>query len=237
MRKVLSVVAIALVSSVPLLAQQAVPPPSAAPRPSPATAPTTPLPPNVKAPSVTPRTVTVPPGRSAASIPAPEVGFATSQVAAQGQQGQTPRPGQNATPAPPAAASTVSQATSWQNVAIEVTILDWLTADMQTKKTVSMLILDGRSGQVRSSNEGYINIDASPSIRPDGRIYLRLTVAYLPYLTAQQSQQTGNTVGRTDFSESLSVVVNDGKPITLSQAADPRGDRKVSLQVTASVIK
>ena len=109
-------------------------------------------------------------------------------------------------------------------------------ADLQSKKSVSMLILDGLSGQVRSSaGEGLINIDARPTIRPDGRIYVQLIIEYRPELTQQQLQQTG---GRTAlYSESLALLVTDGKPVMASQSADPRSDRRVSIEVTASVIK
>ena len=75
---------------------------------------------------------------------------------------------------------------SWQNVKIDVAITDSLTAEQQTKKTVTVLVLDGRAGQVRSwGNREVINVDVSPTIRPDGRIYLRLTLEYLPEVSVQ----------------------------------------------------
>jgi hypothetical protein len=100
-----------------------------------------------------------------------------------------------------------------------------------------MLIMDGRSGQIRSTSDGgLINIDASPSVRPDGRIYLRLTVEYRPELSAAQAQQAG-TSRIAQFNESLALIVANGKPILASQSADPRSDRKVSLEVTATVAR
>ena len=39
------------------------------------------------------------------------------------------------------------------------------------------------------------------------------------------------------FSESLNLLVADGKPIVASQSADPRSDRKVTIEVTATVLK
>ena len=230
MRNVLFVTAIVFASLAPLRAGQQAPPtpPPSRPSPTPATAPSTVPPPNVKPPSTTPPKVSVPPGGEVPSVPVPSTRFAPAPD-------QTPRPGStpNAPPVPAGAA----QNTSWQNVRLEVTISDSLNVDTQTKKTVSMLILDGRNGQVRSiSDGGLINIDANPQVRPDGRIYVRLTVEYRPELNAQQAQQAG-TSRVAQFNESLALVVTDGKSIVASQSADPRSDRKVTLELTASILK
>jgi len=83
---------------------------------------------------------------------------------------------------------------------------------------------------------GVLNVDAAPTIRPDGRIYLRLTVEYQPELTQEQMTQAGS--GRTGYlNESLYIVISEGKPVTVSQSADPRNDRRVMMEVTATVIK
>ena len=128
--------------------------------------------------------------------------------------------------------------TSWQNVKLEIKISDSLNAGSpENGKVVSMLILDGRSGQVRStSDSGVINVDARPTIRPDGRIYLQLGMEYRPELTTQMAQQGG---GRNIamYNETLNLVVSDGKPIIASQSADPRSDRKVVIEITATVVK
>jgi hypothetical protein len=65
---------------------------------------------------------------------------------------------------------------------------------------------------------------------------VQLTIEYRPELSGQQMQQAGNR-SAAFFSESLALLVVDGKPVLASQSADPRGDRKVSVEVTASVIK
>jgi len=157
----------------------------------------------------------------------------------------TPPPGQKTPPQPvpgmpqspgltlPARAE---PATSWQNVKLDVTITDSLSADQQTRKMVSMLVLDSRAGQVRSAGgNAVINIDATPTILRDGRIYLRLTLEYQPELTAQQ--RTGVSSPLAMFNESLSLVVPDGKPIVASQSSDPRSERKVAVEIVATVVK
>jgi hypothetical protein len=156
-------------------------------------------------------------------------------VSAQTPQASTP----GATPPPGRAPGNFQGSTrdsSWQNVKLDVAITDSIAADSQSRKSVSMLVLDGRSGQVRSnSGVGVINVDAIPSVRPDGRIYLQLTLEYQPELSAQQTAQNGRAV--TMFNESLSLVIADGKPTVASQSSDPRSDRKVTVEVTATVVR
>ena len=128
--------------------------------------------------------------------------------------------------------------TSWQNVKVDVGISDAITVDTQHNKTVSLLCLDGNSGQVRShSGEALINIDARPAIRPDGRIYLQLILEYRRDLTGGTAPEPGAPRMTSGFSESLNLLVLDGKPIVASQSADPRSDRKVTVEVTATVLK
>jgi len=236
MRKVFFVTAILLASIVPAGASQQAPAQAPAQVPPPSLPQTAP-PPSTPRPGVT-------------GLPAPPSGVGTPAPAQTpaGPRGAapTPRPGGTPggyVPAAPTAPAAMSQATSWQNIKVEVAISDSLYADVQSKKTVSMIILDGRAGQVRSTGgDGLINVDARPAVRPDGRIYLQLSVEYRPELTNQQSQQVrtaqpGEALRITTFSESLALIVSDGKPILASQSADPRSDRKVSLEVTATVVK
>jgi hypothetical protein len=155
---------------------------------------------------------------------------------------QTPRPappagevpvqpvpgGQSARQTPPSAATMPApQQSVWQNIKLDITITDAASATTQLRKVLSLYIADGRQGQVRSQSEqGLINIDARPQVRPDGKtILMQLTVEY-------RQGVSGST-----FSESLAAMVVDGKPIVLSQTADPNGDRKVSVEVLATIQK
>jgi hypothetical protein len=154
-----------------------------------------------------------------------------AQTASQGQQPPpTPAPtAQGQRPAaPPAAGSPATpQASTWQNIKLDITITDAASTSPQIRKVLSLYIADARQGQVRSQNEqGLINVDARPQVRPDGRtILLQLTVEYRP-------DARGSL-----FSESLSALVVDGKPLMLSQTVDPSGDRKVSVEVLATIQK
>src|SRR5262245_11394062 len=101
----------------------------------------------------------VPPAVQQAGLPPPSV--STPQA--------TPPPSRNQTPAPPGVPM-MPPGGNWRNVKLDITISDSIVADTQTKKVISMMVADGRGGQIRSSSsEGLINIDARPMINSDGR--------------------------------------------------------------------
>lgn len=168
-------------------------------------------------------------------------------------QGQTPPP--QAPQAPQAAQAPRRLPT--QNVRIDVTITDSMGSGT-AKKTVTMLVADARSGQVRSSMQipqpmgppisstggtvvpapySYtnisLNVDATPEVLPDGRIFITMNVQYTP----DAAQEPGGSRRPGSLNEALSVVLTDGKQTLISQSADPQGDRKVVLELTASVVK
>lgn len=142
-----------------------------------------------------------------------------------------------------------------QNVKVDLTITDTFGAGT-TKKTVTLLVADGWSGRVRSSNEVQvpypggpgpaqftmrtitINVDCTPIVRESNRIQMNLTIEYVPELSTMNAT-TPNTrdVKPANINESLTVLVNDGKPTLLTQSADPATDRRVTVEVTATVVK
>jgi hypothetical protein len=124
-----------------------------------------------------------------------------------------------------------------QNVRVEVALTDSLPTDGPSKRIVTMMVVDNNAGQIRSQGPGNysLNVDASPHIRPDGKIFLMLTLYYVPEPAASQSG--GGVRQPATLNESVSVIVADGKATIISQSADPRGDRKVTVEVTATAVK
>ena len=207
MKRLVKICLAVALAATPVAAQQTAPPP------------TTPI---VTQPVPTAPTQTPPPGQGRGT-PTPTPTPPTTPPPAQA-------PGQNQPRAEPPS--------SWQNVKIDIVVVDSGTPEPQNRKSVSMLVLDGRSGAVRSfaGNSSHINVDASPTIRADGMIYLRVTFEYRIDVSGQQPQPAPNAYN-INFSESLYLVVPDGRPVTASQAADPRSDRKVTVEITATVQK
>jgi hypothetical protein len=138
-----------------------------------------------------------------------------------------------------------------QNVRIDVAITDTF-GTAPTHKIVTLLVGDLRTGRIRSSlnvaaggaagsgtNPYYrdigINVDATPEVRSDGRILLQLNVQYTPDrpdVAAGAAEQKP-----ADINESLTTLFQDGKATLVSQSADPQSDRKVTLEVTATVVR
>jgi hypothetical protein len=58
---------------------------------------------------------------------------------------------------------------------------------------------------------------------------------YLP--TTRLSAQEEGEPGLTSWNERLSVILESGKPMVVSQAADPTSDRKITVEVTATILK
>ena len=77
-----------------------------------------------------------------------------------------------------------------------------------------------------------LNVDARPLVSIDGPIQLEVTLNYSPPADKDSSKQRP-----TGINQSQTVVLQSGKPLTISQAADPITDRKVIVEVKATVLK
>jgi hypothetical protein len=136
---------------------------------------------------------------------------------------------QNASPSKPDEARPVSTA----NIQIQVAIADYVDSAPPTKKAVSMIVADGTFGRMRSSTSNVsptLNVDAFPRLN-NGRIELRLTVEYRP------PAERGADVPAMPISETMTVLLDSGKPLVVAQAADPSVDRRVTVEVTATILK
>jgi hypothetical protein len=134
------------------------------------------------------------------------------------------------------------------NVKIDVTITDQKSGETPVvKKTVSVVTADGLMGRIRSManyrNIGNtpLNVDAEPEILSDGKIRVRVNLQYsLPGSvgTAQPDAVSGaGSLLATEIQENLSLVLESGKPLVAAQSADPVGDRQVTIEVKATVLK
>lgn len=132
------------------------------------------------------------------------------------------------------------------NLQIEVTISDQAGSEAVQKKTVTMVVADRTFGRIRSSALAQfreppgppvpvkLNVDAEPAIQANDVIRLALTIEYEPL-----PQGAAPDVARrpSPLNESLTVILQSGKPLTISRAADPLQDRKISVDVTATILK
>ena len=136
---------------------------------------------------------------------------------------QNASPSRPEEPRPPATA----------NVQVEVTIADYVGAAAPVKKTVSMIVADGTFGRIRSQSgpmSPVLNVDATPRVQA-GRIELRIALEYRAPSDGKPDEPS------MPMNESLTVLLTGGKPLIVSQAADPSKDRRVTVEVTATVLK
>jgi hypothetical protein len=133
-------------------------------------------------------------------------------------------------------------------VKIEVTVTDQRgTASAPLKKTVSIVVADAMGGRIRSSAEstgGFsmpLNVDAEPELLTDGKIRLLLNLQYdLPTATGGEERSLPTSVGslrRTQLQESLALILENGKSMAVAQSADPIGDRQVTVEVKATILR
>jgi hypothetical protein len=145
------------------------------------------------------------------------------------------------------------------NIKIEVSITDQSGTNPPARKVVTMIASDRQPTNVRStasvpiktaafSGPGVpatsytyktvqINVDARPAIvqKEPNKVSVNFGLEYLP--TSRVSDQEGTEAGLTSWNERLSVILESGKPMVISQAADPTSDRKISVEITATILK
>ena len=165
----------------------------------------------------------------------------TSQTPQTGQTPQTP-PSPQPPPSAPAAPRRDGQPI---NIRVDTTINETGGNATPVKKTVTAVAGDGYDASVReiasmtatspgpSMGPTSLNVDASPTILPSGKIRVRVTLQYV----AGQAQSTSESRVRTDIRQTLVLILDSGKPLVISEASDPVADRRVTVEVTATILK
>jgi hypothetical protein len=137
------------------------------------------------------------------------------------------------------------------NIKIEVSITDQTGTNQPAKKLVTMIARDQGNNSIRSSasvpvkgpnsmvmnyRNVTINVDASPRVvtKEPTKIFLSLGLEYLPKSAGGAEELEP---GMSQLNERLSLVLESGKPMIVSQAADPTSDRKITVEVTATILK
>jgi len=157
------------------------------------------------------------------------------------QTPKTPPP-----PPPPVPAPQIPQRQGQPiNIRVDTTISETGVSAAPVKKTVTAVAGDGFEASVRETANNAppiapgpfvgptaLNVDASPSILSNGKIRLRITLQY-----AAGQAQTGDARIRTDIRQTLVLILDSGKPLVISEASDPLSDRRVSVEVTATILR
>ncbi|HSL23293.1 MAG TPA: hypothetical protein VK886_17320 [Vicinamibacterales bacterium] len=123
------------------------------------------------------------------------------------------------------------------NVKVDITISEQAGSAAAQTKNVSIVAADGNTGRIRSYNPlggaraGELNVDVRPRLVQGGRVRVDLVVEYRPFA------QGASEAATPGLSESMTVYLQEGKPLVVSQSADPNSDRRVTLEVRAQVLR
>jgi hypothetical protein len=135
------------------------------------------------------------------------------------------------------------------NIKIDFTIIDQRGSAAAIKRTLTLIVADERTGSIRSQSSVFqvgdvpLNVDASPSLLTDGKIRLGFNLQYdwpapLDAGSANPTTQPPRgTVIKTALHDSVVLILESGKPRIAAQSADPIGDRQVTVEVKATVLR
>jgi len=130
------------------------------------------------------------------------------------------------------------------NMKIEFMLADQRGGAAPVKRTVSVIVADGSAGQIRSQTEitsiGAVplNIDVTPEIISESKIRLNFGLVYdWPAPVEAPAPTQRGTVLKTTMSDRVSLILENGKPMVAAQSADAIGDRTVTVEVKATILK
>ncbi len=140
------------------------------------------------------------------------------------------------------------------NIKIEVSITDQIGSGPTAKKVVSMIAGDRQNTSIRSSasvpvkvqnavsvstfsyRNVTINVDARPAIlyKEPSKVLVTFGLEYFPRPAGGAEEMEP---GMASINERLGLILESGKTVIVSQAADPTSDRKITVEVTATILK
>jgi hypothetical protein len=157
------------------------------------------------------------------------------------QQATTPQPTTPATK--PAEAPARGQPV---NIKIDLTISDRTGPGEPAKRAITMIVSDRRAGNIRSAandERARLFVDASPTILANGDVELSLGMEYNPRQVAAGKPAEPSVAlrpepgGGTSLNQRITLILQSGKPLQISQSADPISDRSITVEVRATVMK
>jgi hypothetical protein len=112
-------------------------------------------------------------------------------------------------------------------------------------KTVTATVADRSNARIRTSGsvrtpmgmrDVILNVDTSPqlvNVNGVSKLKVSLTMEYRPVALESDTEKSTTP----SINESLVVVLEDGKPLMISQTADPSTDRKVKVEIKATILR
>jgi len=164
-------------------------------------------------------------------------------------RGSAPPPAEPRSATPPAAAPAAAAPERRRegqpvNIKVDLTLTDQRGGAQPIKRTVTVLAADGYTGSIRTMSQVYdpttppmtvpLNVDASPTLLADGKVRLGIN---LQYDWPGPAERVRGQVVNTSLHDQLMLILENGKPTIVAQSADPIGDRQVTVEVKATVLR
>jgi len=135
------------------------------------------------------------------------------------------------------------------NVKVEFTITDQIGTKAPTKKTMTLIVADRENGRIRTNTEyavargssvsyriAPLGVDVFPTI--DGsKIRLEFTLEYELRSDKDADMPPDAQGPKTNVTERLSAVLDSGVPLIIAQSSDAVTDRKLTIEVKATIVK
>lgn len=128
------------------------------------------------------------------------------------------------------------------NVKVDLTLTDQRGGSPAIKRTVTVLAADGYTGSIRTQSQVIqvgpvpLNVDASPTLLADGKIRLAINLQY-DWPAPTETGSARGTVASTSLHDQLMMILESGKPTIVAQSADPVGERQVTVEVKATILR
>jgi hypothetical protein len=128
------------------------------------------------------------------------------------------------------------------NVKVDLTLTDQRGGSEPVKRTVTVLAADGYTGSIRTQSQVIavgavpLNVDASPTLLADGKIRLGINLQY-DWPAPTETNSARGTVVSTSLHDQLMMILENGKSTIVAQSADPIGERQVTVEVKATILK
>jgi len=137
------------------------------------------------------------------------------------------------------------------NVRIEITITDTRAGAPPIVKTVTKTVADRSMVRIRTGGDVatklgmrpvVLNVDSFPRVipvpgtggaTPSNKMRVDITIEYRP-VAGEADSEKGTT---PTINEQLTVILEDGKSMLISESADPVTDRKVKVEAKATILK
>ena len=128
---------------------------------------------------------------------------------------------------------------------LTITVTDQRGTALLPPKTASLYVVDKDNGRIRMGQTAtstpqpanlhmpptpVLNIDATPRLVTAGRIRVSLSFEYRPGADASKNDPI-------HVNERVSAILDDGKPMVVSQSSDPSTDRIVKVELKATILK